>query len=304
MKSSKSNKVTVTQIHGHRGARGLFPENSLVAIEKALEIGCDAIEVDVCVTKDNILVALHDPILNPDIVRDPNGNWINSEISIRELTVEQAKKFDIGRLKPNTEYSKRFARQQPVDNTHIPTLTEVVELIQEVSPGTLLNIELKSTGNNFHLTPESKHYVDLVAGFLTDHDIIGQSFIQSFDWRLPLQLSQTLPDLKTGLLTDQQATAAPPIFSTDSYLEFTNGLKLSDFQNIVYMIKETGSDIWSCNYRDLTPELMNDAIDLDLEVYVWTVNQPAAMHEMLDFGVHAITTDYPNRLFKILEVEF
>ena len=303
MKNKNTNTLQITQIHGHRGARGLKPENSLPAFETALDIGCDAIEVDLCVSKDNELVISHDLLLSKDIVRNKNGQWIDEPIRIRDLTFEQLQQFDIGKLKPDTDYQKRFAKQQAIDNTRIPSLSQMVELINRINPGTEYNLELKRHPYDTSTTPCIDEYADIVCQSLSDNDIIDSTFIQSFDWQLALKIREKLPEMTIGLLTDMQIDANPPTIGGDAGLLWTNNFDITDFPNIVHMVKHAGADVWSCNYRDLTPELMNEALELDLEIYVWTVNRPHAIREMLDFGVHAITTDYPDRLFKILETD-
>src|SRR5512145_356913 len=96
-------------LQGHRGARGLLPENTLPSFQKALEIGVDTIECDMAVTKDGVVVLYHDLWLNPDITRGPDGKWLESRgPAIAELTFEELQKYDVGRIKPGTEYARAF----------------------------------------------------------------------------------------------------------------------------------------------------------------------------------------------------
>ena len=104
------------ELHGHRGARGLMPENTLAAFATALSLGVTTLELDLAVTKDGVLVVSHDSYLNPDYTRGPNGEFLKGRgPAIRSLTVAELKRYDVGRLKPGTSYAAAFAQQRPVD---------------------------------------------------------------------------------------------------------------------------------------------------------------------------------------------
>jgi glycerophosphoryl diester phosphodiesterase len=116
-------------LQGHRGARGLAPENTLAAFARALEIGVTTLETDLAVTKDGVIVLSHDPVLNPDIVRGPDGQWLAAPgPAINSLTLAELKRYDVGRIKPATKYAQQFAGQTPVDGQRIPTLAELFDL--------------------------------------------------------------------------------------------------------------------------------------------------------------------------------
>src|SRR6185436_14851722 len=102
-------------VQGHRGTRGNLPENTLPAFERALELGVDTLELDCGVTKDGVVVIAHDPALNRDFARDAGGRWLEGATpAIHDLNYAELARHDVGRLKPGTEYAKRFPRQQPV----------------------------------------------------------------------------------------------------------------------------------------------------------------------------------------------
>src|SRR5688572_214117 len=93
-------------VQGHRGARGLAPENTLPAFEKALALGVTTLELDVGVTRDGVVVVGHDPTINPDIARGPDGQWLAARgPAIRELTFAELQRYDVGRLKPGSNYA-------------------------------------------------------------------------------------------------------------------------------------------------------------------------------------------------------
>ena len=119
-------------LQGHRGARGLAPENTLPAFRKALEIGVDTIECDMAITKDDVVVIHHDLRLNPDTTRGPDGQWLDKPgPNISDLTFDELQKYDVGRIKPGTKYAQDFPDQQPADGTRIPRLSDLFDLVKK-----------------------------------------------------------------------------------------------------------------------------------------------------------------------------
>ncbi len=117
-------------IQGHRGARGLMPENTLPAFAKALAIGVTTLELDCAITKDGVVVVSHDPVLNPDITRGPDGQWLrDTGPAIWSLTFEELRRYDVGRLNPARAYAKRWPVQQAVDGTRLPRLADGLALV-------------------------------------------------------------------------------------------------------------------------------------------------------------------------------
>ncbi|HYD57244.1 MAG TPA: glycerophosphodiester phosphodiesterase family protein, partial [Burkholderiales bacterium] len=118
-------------LQGHRGARGLLPENTLAGFQRALELGVTTLELDIAITKDGVLVIHHDPTLNPDITRDASGRFLEARgPAIHSLTWEELQKYDVGRLKPGTPYARNYPDQQPVDGARIPRLADLFEKVQ------------------------------------------------------------------------------------------------------------------------------------------------------------------------------
>ena len=287
------------EIHGHRGASGRRPENTLAAVEYALENAVDGVEVDLCVTADDVIVLHHDLRLNPATTRDSNGKWINHKIPIRDLRLNELRQYDVGRINP--KYATKFPRQTPVDGARIPTLDEFVELIrQRGKTNTILNLELKGNPPQPALAPAPEHYVSLLLNKLEQLQLSEHVFLQSFDWRLLRPIKQQRPDLKTGLLTNLQPidplqktpprqfhlAGTPPIsiLATDWHLYYASPPE---------MVAKNGGDVWSSYYRDLSEAWVREAHDLGLEVYAWTVNEKQDIEKMAGWGVDAITTDYP-----------
>ena len=293
------------KIHGHRGARGRRPENTLAAVEYALENAVDGVEVDLRITADDIIVLHHDLWLNPATTRDSKGKWINDkiEIPIRDLRLNELRQYDVGRIKPGTQYAAKFPRQTPADGAQVPTLDEYVELIRRRGKtDTILNLELKGNPPQPALAPAPEHYVSLLLNKLEQLQLSEHVFLQSFDWRLIHPIKQQRPDLKTGLLTNLQPTkpshktpprqfhlaGTPPISipATDWHLHYASPPE---------MVAKNGGDVWSSNHLDLSEPWIREAHALGLEVYAWTVNEESDIEKMAGWGVDAITTDYPER---------
>lgn len=264
-------------IHGHRGARGVRPENTLAAVDYALQQGVDGVEVDLCLTADDAIVVHHDLRLNPDTTRDARGNWVSARTPIRELPLAALRQYDIGRLKPGSRYAAQYPEQLPLDGERIPLLEECVELARaHIDRGVILNLEIKSDPRNPKITPDPHHYAARLADKLATLNLPPQTFLQSFDWRL------------LGLLTDELKTRN---------LHFQTGhTKARPYGNATLQTAKTqNATTFSCDHRALTLPLLRKAHALGLAVYVWTVNEQTDIARLAEWGVDAITTDYPGR---------
>lgn len=118
-------------LQGHRGARGMAPENTLTGFRQALAVGVTTLELDVGVTRDGQVVIAHDPRLNPDLTRDASGAWIATPgPALQTLTLAELQRFDVGRLKPGTKYAQTFAVQPPADGERVPTLEALFQMVR------------------------------------------------------------------------------------------------------------------------------------------------------------------------------
>ena len=288
------------KVIGHRGARGLLPEQSLAGIAKALELGVDGVEVDIGVTADRQVVAYHDYALNCDITRDSTGQWLDrTGEKICQLTLDELRSHDIGRIRPGSEYEKQFPHQQPVDGCRIPTLEEIVQLVREHSPDTTICIEVKRSPVLPTSTLELEVYVDTIVTEIQQLEIASCSIIHSFDWSVLHRINKLAPHLKLWYLTAQMQG-----FNTVSGSHegaWTNRSLLSDHDNsIPRMIQAVGGGAWSSNHDILTAELVDEAHELGLKVYAWTANDFESFQLLCDAGLDGITTDYPDRLLSFL----
>jgi glycerophosphoryl diester phosphodiesterase len=185
---------------GHRGAAGLAPENTLAAFRKALEIGVDAVELDVLLTADGALVVHHDFWLKPEITRIPKGTWLQGKSGpvIKNLTLAELKTYDVGRLQPHTLYASRYPDQQPADGERIPTLREVISLMKSGNDAkTQLWIEIKTSPESPEMTPSPEVVADAVLKTLKEEDVSSRTSILSFDWRSLVHVQKVAPQIPT-----------------------------------------------------------------------------------------------------------
>jgi len=294
-------KNSLPKIHGHRGARGRRPENTLNAVKFAIDSGADGVEVDLCVTADNIVVLHHDLALSPSIAIDIDGNRITTSCAIRTQPYTELLHYDVGQLDKNSAYGQKFPQQLACPGTSVPTLEMFIQyVLDHGSAGTVFNLELKGSPDRAELLPEPINYVKLVADQIKRHGIASRTFIQSFDWALVRLMREELPEITTGVLTDMQPNGDPRIPLPGVISEWTDNMILDTFNGSVpRMVAASSADVWSSNFRDLTPELVTEAKNLGLDVYVWTVNDCADMEAMIAMGVDVITTDYPDRLLSL-----
>src|SRR5216110_1125190 len=166
-----SGSAQTIQVHGHRGARALRPENTLPAFEYAIAQGVDAIELDMAVTKDNAIVVSHDPVLEPPVCRGPKP-----KATIRELTLAEVRQWDCGAVR-----NPAFPRQQPAPGTRIPTLDEVFALAPKGR--FLFNIETKIFEQHPELTPPPEEFARMVLALVRKHHLEARVILQSFDFR-------------------------------------------------------------------------------------------------------------------------
>lgn len=192
-------------LYGHRGARGLAPENTLPAYQKVLELGVNYIDMDVMMTRDKVIVVQHDLALNPDITRDAKGHWIsNKSIFVKNLTLKQLQAYDVGRIKPHTRYANLFAQQRAFNGTHIPTLKQVIDYAKSVKGDPIgFQIEIKTDPAHPDWTHTPEELAKAIVNLITEEGIINRTQIQAYDWRCLLAIQKLNSQIATAYLTDQ-----------------------------------------------------------------------------------------------------
>jgi glycerophosphoryl diester phosphodiesterase len=288
-------------VQGHRGARGLLPENTLPAFSRALAIGVTTLELDCGVTKDGVVVVSHDPALNPDVTRDAQAVWLaDTGPAIWHLSYDELQRYDVGRLKPGTAYAQRFPQQQAVDGTRIPRLAEVFGLARQSGNGEVrFNIETKISPLRPDQTAAPEFFVSALLQVIRDSGMEQRVTIQSFDWRTLQIVRKEAPAIPTVYLT---AEGTPPdnIERAFGSSVWGGGYHVSRFGgSIPRTVKAAGGAVWSPYHNDLTREALNEAHALGLKVVPWTVNAQTDMRRLIEWGVDGIISDYPDLLLKL-----
>ena len=289
--------VFAFDLQGHRGTRGLAPENTLPAFEKAMRMGVDTLELDVGLSADHVLVISHDPYLNPLLVRDAKGEWLSGTKGplIRSLTYAQIQTYELGRIKPGTSYATQFSTQEAVDGTRMPTLASLFERVKTLGSKVRFNIETKIDPTQANDTVSPEVMTQALVNVVRDAGMASRVTIQSFDWRT-LQLAQVIaPEIPTAYLSFQNA-------SNDTITSglWTAGYKIADYADIPAMVKAAGGAIWSPNGGAVSEDLVKKAHAVGLQVLPWTINNPTEMDRLIGWGVDGIISDYPDRLRAVM----
>jgi len=289
-------------LQGHRGARGLMPENTLLAFARALSIGVSTLEFDTAVTKDGVVVISHNRGLDKALTRGTDNQWIKKSILIRDLTFEQLQQYDVGRIDPDSRAASRFAKQTSVDQTRIPSLQQVFDLVAKSGNTSVkFNIETKIDPSKPGETVDLEKFVAALLKVIEKNAMAERVTIQSFDWRSLQVVQKSNPQINTVYLTAQQQWL-DNVKSVDGKASiWTAGFNLDDHQGDVgKLIRAAGGKIWSPFFGDLTPALIEQAHLNGLQVIPWTVNDETAMESLIKLGVDGLISDYPDRLRQVI----
>lgn len=253
------------QVHGHRGARAVMPENTLPAFEYAIEVGVDVLELDVAVTKDDVLVVSHDPLLSEVFCKGPEG----SSRVIRELTLAELEKWDCG-----ARANPQFRKQRAIPGTRVPTLDQVLELAPRGKFE--FNIETKITRAHPQYTPDPETFSKLLVEAIKRHQLEARCMIQSFDERTLIAAAKLAPEIRRSALY-----SGPP-------------------RDLVAFAKDAQATILSPHYQLVNRQLVQAAHAAGLQVVPWTANTRFDWDRMIDANVDAIITDDPVELIAYL----
>jgi len=253
------------QVHGHRGARAMFPENTLPAFEYAIKQGVDVLELDMVVTKDNVVVVSHELLLHKPICSGPRES-----VPIRELTLAEVRQWDCGAIQ-----NPLFATQTTVPGTRMPTLDQVFEL---ASRGSFeFNIETKFAPRRPEISPEPEEFAKLVLEKIRKHKLEKRVILQSFDFRTLAAMKKLAPEIRLSALVAQ---------------------KERDWSVV---LNETGAQIISPISTAVTPERVKLAHDRGVQVVPYTPNTPQEWDSLIAAGVDALITDDPAGLITHLK---
>jgi glycerophosphoryl diester phosphodiesterase len=254
------------EVHGHRGARALRPENTLPAFEYAIAAGVDAIEMDVAVTRDNVVVVSHDPVLEGPLLLGPVSKSGPARAVIRESTFEQVRQWDCGSVR-----HPDFPRQVAVPGARVPSLEEVFRLA-----GTFrFNVEIKSFPEHPDLAPVPAEFARLVVESIRKHGVEARVMVQSFDFRVLHEVKKLAPGIPLAALFE-------------------------DDRDFLETAKEAAATIVGPLHTLVTEEKVIQLHTAGIGAMPWTANTEADWERLLKAGVHGIITDDPAGLIAYL----
>lgn len=266
-------------VHGHRGCRGYLPENSIPAFQKAVDMGCHYLELDVVVTKDHQVLVSHEPWLNHEICRAPDGTVLTKDnekkYNLYDMTYAQIRQIDCGSIG-----HPRFV-QQTAMRTYKPLLADLIDNIEAYTTTRGLlpvgyNIELKRHPEDdgiFH--PNATVFSSLVIDVLKEKSVINRSIFQTFDIESMEVGHRICPELTQSFLVDNDLSAE------------------DNFKLLSYL-----PAIFGPYYQQISLDTMLFCTDKNIKVIPWTVNESAAIQSMLQLGVAGMISDYPDRVLK------
>ncbi len=290
-------------LQGHRGARGLWPENTLGGFRRAIELGVSALELDCAVTRDGVVVVTHDPELNPDCTRDAQGRFLSGTgPAIRSLSFAQLQAYDVGRLRPGSPYAWRFPAQRGADGARIPRLSEVLTLVRTHGRGRVgVALEIKTFPGQPDLSPDPAAFVAAVRGDIEGAGAAGIVSILAFDWRVLRAARDLMPLQPLVALSEQQPGEDTVMLAAPLPSPWLAGLDPRNFDDsIPRMALAIGAATWGPNYLDLDARSVAEAHALGLRVVPFTVNERPDMELMLAFKVDGMISDRPDTLRALL----
>lgn len=298
--------ATALDLQGHRGARGLAPENTLAAFGKAAAIGVTTLETDLALTSDGVLILSHEPRLASALTRRPDGQWLSEDgATFWSQRLQDVSGYDVGRLNPAHPYAATWTEQIPVDGQRIPTLKQLFDLARDArTPGgqpVQFSIETKITPSSHNQTPEPNRFAKAVVDAVRAARMSDRVTVQSFDWRTLIEVKKSAPDLPTSCLTIESSSMNTVAEDASGASPWHARLKRADYGgSLPRLAFAAGCTSWAPFWRNLTAESVAEARALGLKLIVWTVNDAAEMQRLAALGVDGIITDYPDRARRAL----
>ncbi len=262
-------------LQGHRGARGLVPENTIPSFIKAVDLGVDTVEFDVVVTADGKILVSHEPWFNHLFSSKPNGEPVTEaeemDFNIFEMTYDETREYDVGK-RGNPNFPEQVAMEVAK-----PLMKDAIRAVEEYAaendlPPLHYNIETKSRPEWYgEYVPGPEEFSRLLFEELNELGVLDRVIIQSFDPSTLIAFRQLAPEVKQAMLVSNNVL--PEMYI--NLLGYT-------------------PDIWSPDYRLLDAESVSQLHSKGMKVIPWTVNTVEEMRELLEIGVDGLITDYPD----------
>lgn len=283
------------EVQGHRGARGLWPENTLQGFLDTAALGVDTLEFDCVLSAENEVMVHHDLYFNPELTRR-DGRWLSAASKpLREQSVKEIQQVDVGQIHPGTEYATRFATQKSRPS-RIPTLREVLRETKTRWPNLRYNIELKVDPLDSRGSSDPRALAAAVINVVREAGLENRVTLQSFVFEALRISAQLAPEIERACLTEETPAHKDKIQRRGGISPWTNRDIRSFGGSVPRLVKDTGCGIWSPKYQDLTQEKLREAHRLGLRVVVWTVNASTDIDGAIALGVDGIISDYPDRV--------
>jgi glycerophosphoryl diester phosphodiesterase len=303
----------------HRGGAGLMPENTLAAFADAVARGADGAELDVQLSKDGEVVVYHDYRLKPQITR-LDGVWLVSPTArIKDLTLADLRRYDVGRCDPNSAYAASHLDVHAADGQRIPTLADVVGVAKTAKQDFWLQVELKTSFGHRDESADPVALADAAVKVLRETGYLERTIFVGFDWPALLHAKTIAPDSPCWFTTLAQSwfeDGTPPpeddppaepalqmlrYWARSGTSPWAGGFDAVNHEgSIRKAIKAAGGDGWFPTLGDITADRVAEARALGLKVGAWTVNTPQDMQRMIGAGLDAICTDRPDMLAGLL----
>jgi glycerophosphoryl diester phosphodiesterase len=250
-----------------------------------------------------VLAIHHDATLDAAITRDASGQFLERRgPPIHSLTWAQLQTYDVGRLNPRSDYGRSYPDQQPIDGTRIPRLSDLFDLVKRLGDDQVrFDIETKLSPLKPGETPAPEAFARAVVDEIRKAGMAARSQIQSFDWRTLQIVQKIAPEIPTVYLSAQQRWLDNIGADRAEGSAWTAGFQFRDLGSVPKMVKAAGGAYWSVFHGDLDQHKLREAQSLGVKVLVWTVNDPAVMSRMVDWGVDGLITDRPDIARKVLE---
>ncbi len=274
---------------------GAFTANSLEGARACLAAPVDGIEIDVQMTADGQVVAHHDYWVSRDSSR-LNGEWLAERgPALKTLTLDQLRAYDIGRLRPGSEYDVRYPDRQSFDGARVPTLSDLLgALAAAEGPRRLLYVEIKTDPTDPEAAPDPVVVTDAVIEALTAADYLAHAKIIAFDWSVLRLAAARAPGIATAHLTIPAALATSAERPADSDSPWRDGADPHHFGGSdLRAIKAHGGMEWSPYFTDVTPERVAEGAALGLRIGPWGLSRAEDIRRMVDLGVFSATVSGP-----------
>lgn len=293
------------QVYGHRGAAGLAPENTLVAFKTGLSYGVDALDMDVVLTEDNVVVVAHDPILHSQWTHNGRIGWFFVKKTIvKNVSFKTLHGLKLSNELLNRNIAKQYQRDLSYqDSQVIHSLDFILNFTEKNKKRPIkYQIELKSGPTRKEKFPDYRALVKATIKVIQDLDLTDSVELQSFDWRALLLAQQLAPKITRSFITERAVTFSKKNSAALAEDSWAAGYQLKDYENsIPKLLMHLGADIWCPKFSDLTEKEVNEAHALGLKVVPWTLDSNKALRKAIAFKVDGIITNRPDKLNKLLK---